>query len=276
MRRFDGRVVVITGAGSGIGRAAAAEFASLGARLVLADIVPSRLEEVARSLEGEQVEVHVHTVDVGSESQMREFAQAVVDEVGAPDVLVNNAGIGIGCEVRDMSLEDWHRIVDVNYWGTVHGIHFFLPGMLERGRGHIVNIASANGLFALPLEGAYASTKFAVVGLSEAMRAELRHAGIGVSVVCPGLTRTAILDDAMLRSSNEKLDAFLPTTRRIIARRGVDPRVVARAIPRAVVRNRAVVKVPFHVVVLDWFHRHFPWVYRQAIAWGVEKLRGDR
>ncbi len=276
MNRFRDQVVVITGAGSGIGRAAAEIFAGLGAKLCLADIVAERLEAAGGALREQGAKVSLHTVDVADEAQMRALAAEVLDTQGAVDVLVNNAGIGIGCEIRDMRLEDWRRIVDVNYWGTVYGIHYFLPAMLERGRGHIVNVASANGLFAFPAEGAYASAKFAVVGLSESLRAEVRHAGIGVSVICPGLTRTGILEDALLRSSNPNLAAFLPETRKIIARRGCDPKVVARAIPRAVVRNRALVKVPFHVVVLDWIHRRFPGLYRWAAARAIERLRGDR
>ncbi len=276
MRRFQDQVVVVTGAGSGIGRATAEVFGDLGAAVALVDIRGDRLRDVAATLEAKGVEHAVHEVDVADPAQMKDLAGAVLSRFGKVDVLVNNAGIGIGCEIRDMRLEDWHRIVDVNYWGTVHGIHFFLPAMLERGRGHIVNIASANGLFAFPLEGAYSSTKFAVVGLSEALRVELRHAGIGVSVVCPGLVRTAILEDALLRSSNETLAARLPTTRKIIKRRGVDPMVVARAIPRAVARNKAVVKVPFYVSVLAWFHWHFPGLYRWLTAYAVEKVRGDR
>ncbi len=276
MKAFQDQVVVITGAGAGIGRATARVFADLGATLELVDIRGDRLQEVGRELEARDTPFHLTEMDVSDEAAMASLSEAVLSRHGRVDVLVNNAGIGIGCEVRDMRLEEWRRIVGVNYWGTVYGIHFFLPSMLERGQGHIVNVASANGLFAFPVEAAYSSTKFAIVGLSEALWAELRHTGVGVTVVCPGLTRTSILDDAVLRSSNEKLDAFFSKSRTVLHRRGVDPMVIARAIPKAVRRRKAMVKVPFHVTVLAWFHWHFPGLYRRVIAWAVEKLRGDR
>jgi short-subunit dehydrogenase len=148
----------------------------------------------------------------------------------------------------------------------VHGIHVFLPGMLARQAGHIVNVASANGLFAFPFGGAYASTKFAVVGLSEALRAELIPFGIGVTVVCPGLTRTAILNDARTKPDHKGSHQLIDRLRTILERRGADPDVVARAISLAVQNNIALVKVPLHTRVIDVVHRFVPSLYRRAIA----------
>jgi NAD(P)-dependent dehydrogenase (short-subunit alcohol dehydrogenase family) len=158
---------------------------------------------------------------------------------GALGVLVNNAGVGHSGGMLDTPLEDWHWTIGVNLWGVVHGCHFFVPRMVERREGgHVVNVASAFGLFAAPRVGPYCTTKFAVVGLSESLRAELAPHGIGVSTICPGVIATDIIHRG--RFSDESLRA--PVAERF-ARRGRGPQEVARAIVRAIRHDSAVVPV---------------------------------
>jgi short-subunit dehydrogenase len=190
----------------------------------------------------------------------------VLEEKGRVDVLINNAGIGVMCEIKDMDRGEWERLVGINYWGVVNCIEFFLPDMIRRGSGHIVNVASANGLFAFPFGGAYASTKFAVVGLSEALRAELKRFGIGVTTVCPGLTATNILRDGIIKPGSDRAKNFMDDFQGKLDKMGVDPMKIARAIPPAILKNKALVRVPFHVVPVDIVHRFAPGLYRRVIA----------
>lgn len=272
--RFDGAVVAITGAGSGIGRASGRRFAALGATVALADIDADALAAVAGDLSGAAVRPQTARVDVGDRQAVHDWAARLRAEHGRVDVVVNNAGVGLVGTVAETAHADWEWVVRTNYWGIVHGIEAFLPAMQERRSGHIVNVASANGLFAFPYGGVYASTKFAIVGLSEALRAEAAVYGVGVSVVCPGLTRTAILGKARVGMGGARAQRFF---RRFVATfdaRGVDPDVVARALAGAVARNAAVVRVPGHVAALDLLHRFAPGVYRRAIARLVARHAG--
>src|SRR6185295_669159 len=142
-------------------------------------------------------------VDVANRDEMRAFAAEVHRERDAVDILMNNAGVGLGGGFLDTSLEDWDWIVGINFWGVVHGCHFFVPPMVARKRGgHVVNVSSAAGFVAGAQLAAYSTTKFAVFGLSEALRDELRPHRIGVTTVCPGLIDTPITMAARVRGRN--------------------------------------------------------------------------
>jgi len=255
---FKGKAVVVTGAASGIGREIALAFARRGARLAVADIDAVRLQGVGEELEGMGAEVHVHVVDVSVAEQVRNLCDEVYREMGRVDVLCNNAGIGIGGRFEDVTLEDWEWIVGVNLWGVIHGCHYFYPRMIAQGGGgHIVNTASGAGLAPLPLMTAYCCTKYAVVGLSETLRAEAALHGIGVSAICPGIVDTPITRATKLcsgtdRSTPQELQERIV---RIYARRGYTPDRVAAAVVRAVERNRGVVPVCPETYAGDWLHR---------------------
>lgn len=270
--RFAGSVVALTGAASGIGRATALQLAAAGARLALADLDGDGLADLSRELARLGARARTDRVDVGDREAVLAWAHDVRADLGPADVLVNGAGVGLLAPIVETAHEHWTWAVRTNYWGVVHGLQAFLPGMLARGRGHVVNVASANGLFAFPYGGVYASTKFAIVGLSEALRAELAPRGIGVSVVCPGMTRTAILERARFDGGVAERSRLLRRFRQIFERRAVGPDVIAHAIVRAVARNRAVVRAPGHVRAVDALHRLAPGLYRAAIARAV---RGD-
>lgn len=240
--RFDEKAVLVTGAASGIGRETAVLFASRGARLFICDINEDGLAETERVARGYGNAVRADRVDVSSRDAVGAYADAIHTEVPALDVLVNNAGVALGGGFLDTTLADWDWLVGTNLWGVIYGCHFFIPKMAELKRGHVVNVASAAGLVGVAELAAYATTKFGVVGLSEALRDELSPHGVGVSVVCPGIVNTAITRSARLRGAN----AGDGERERLVAtykRRNFGPDKVAKAILDAVIDNKAVIPV---------------------------------
>lgn len=243
VRDLRGRTALVTGAASGIGRATAEALARRGADLVLCDIDGDGVGAVAQALQAPGRTVTAARVDVARAEDMATLAETVHRRVEAVDLLVNNAGVGLGGGTLHTSLEDWQWILGVNLWGVIHGCHFFVPPMVRRGRGgHVVNVASAAGYVASEALAAYATTKFAVVGFSEALREELAPHGIGVTAVCPGIIDTAITRTSRLRgpADTPEMRAYLVEAYR---RRGYPPERVATAILRAVQRNRGLAPV---------------------------------
>ncbi|MFF7050974.1 SDR family oxidoreductase [Streptomyces griseorubiginosus] len=244
--QFGGRLVLVTGAGSGIGRATAFAFAEAGARVVAVDRdaeTAARTAELSRLLGAP--EAWAETVDVSDEQAMEKLADKVAAEYGVVDVLVNNAGIGLGGPFLDTTTEDWKKVLDVNLWGVIHGCRLFGRQMAARGQGgHIVNTASAAAFQPSRALSAYGTSKAAVLMLSESLRAELAGRGIGVSAVCPGFVNTGITSTARFAgvdADEEKRRQKRAT--RLYGLRNYPPEKVADAILRAVVRNQAVVPV---------------------------------
>ncbi len=236
-KTLDGKVALVTGAGSGIGRATALALAGAGARVVVVDIDEARVAEMKREL-GDRCAL-AKRVDVSKKDEMRTLADEVHDKHGALDVLVNNAGVGHSGGVLDSTLEDWEWVVGVNLWGVVHGCPFFVPKMVARGQGgHVENVASGFGLVAGAGVAPYCTTKFAVVGLSESMRAELAPHGIGVSAVCPGVIDTDIVARGRFADESQRASAV-----KTFRKRGHPPEQVARAVLRAIRRDVAIVPV---------------------------------
>ncbi|MFJ1535688.1 SDR family oxidoreductase [Streptomyces mirabilis] len=244
--RFGGQLVLVTGAGSGIGRATALAFAEAGARVVAVD---RDAEGAARTAEMSRLigspEAWAETVDVSDEQAMEKLAERVAGEYGVVDVLVNNAGIGLSGSFFDTTPEDWKKVLDVNLWGVIHGCRLFGRQMAERGQGgHIVNTASAAAYLPSKALPAYSTSKAAVLMLSECLRAELAGQGIGVSAICPGFVNTNITSTAHFAgvdASEEKRRQ--KKSARLYGLRNYPPEKVADAILRAVVRNQAVVPV---------------------------------
>ena len=240
---LHGKRVLVTGAGSGIGRATALLAASRGADLALCDVDEAGMGEVAERARGLGRTVLAERVDVADRDQMRTFAESVHADGGAVDILVNNAGVGLAARVLESELDDWNWIVGINLMGVVHGIYFFVPGMVERGRGgHVVNLSSLAGYLATAPLAAYSATKFAVLGLSEALRAELAEHDIGVTAVCPGIINTPITTNTRARGTSDD-PAFRERTVKLYQRRNYGPDRVARNILKAVDRNRGVAPV---------------------------------
>ena len=263
-----GSTVLVTGAGSGIGRETALLAARRGADLVICDVDEPGLAEVETAVRDLGGRVLARRVDVASRDQMRDFAEAVHAEAGPVDLLVNNAGVGLGAGFLDTELEDWDWVLAVNVLGVVHGCHFFVPRMVERGAGgHVVNLSSMAGFFASPSLAAYSTTKFAVLGLSEALREELRPHGIGVTAICPGMINTPITRNAPARG----LLADPAARERVVSlyrRRNYGADRVARNILRAVDRDRTVSPVTAEAWIAYAIKRISP----RLAGWAARRL----
>jgi NAD(P)-dependent dehydrogenase (short-subunit alcohol dehydrogenase family) len=197
VKDFQGKVAVVTGAASGIGRALAEHAAQEGMQVVLADIEEAALQQVRRALEASGAQVLAVKTDVSKSEEVEALAEKTLEHFGAVHLLFNNAGVGAGTTVWDSSLDDWKWLLGVNLWGVIHGVHTFVPLMLKQGgEGHIVNTASIAGLTSGPGLGIYKVSKFGVVALSETLYFELMLTGapIKVSVLCPGWVKTRVLE----------------------------------------------------------------------------------
>ncbi|MEJ5187474.1 MAG: SDR family NAD(P)-dependent oxidoreductase [Candidatus Geothermincolales bacterium] len=192
--RLEGINAVVTGAGSGLGRALSLSLASRGCRVGIADLDLSRAQETLSLVEERGGRGLALQVDVGDPESVRDMAERFYSEWGKVDLLVNNAGVVAVGHVGDIPLEDWHWQFDVNFWGVLYGCHYFIPRMKRQGKGYILNVASSAGLLNLLEMGPYNATKAAVVSLSETLRAELAPSGIGVTVLCPMFFNTRLLE----------------------------------------------------------------------------------
>ena len=196
MEDLQGKVAVITGGASGIGRAVAEKAAAEGMKIVIADIEEGPLKEAEGELTGRGAEAIGVVTDVSDAASVRELRDRALERFGAVHLVHNNAGIGTGGPIWDFSEEDWRWIIGVNQWGVIHGIATFVPLLMEQGEGHVVNTASIAGLTTTAFLGPYHATKFAVVAMSEVLYKDLQTAGspVGVSVLCPGFVQTRIAE----------------------------------------------------------------------------------
>jgi NAD(P)-dependent dehydrogenase (short-subunit alcohol dehydrogenase family) len=259
---LHGKTALVTGAASGIGRETALAFARRGADLVICDIDAAGLASSAEAIRGLGRAVQAERVDVSSADEMRAFASSVHARLEAVDLLMNNAGVGIGGGFLDTSLADWDWILGINLRGVIHGCHYFVPHMVRRGRGgHVINVSSAAGYSASSALAAYNATKFGVLGLSEALWEELRPHGIGVTAVCPGVIDTPITRSARLVGAMNA-----PRVReemvRGYQRRGYGPERVAANILKAVQRDRVVAPISPEAWTLYYLKRFAPWALR--------------
>jgi NAD(P)-dependent dehydrogenase (short-subunit alcohol dehydrogenase family) len=262
---LEGKLALVTGAGSGIGKATAEALANAGARVVVVDVDEARVDAMAKALGGKCA--LAKRVDVSKKDDVRALAADVHSACGPLDVLVNNAGVGHSGGVLDSSLEDWEWTIAVNLWGVVYGCHFFVPKMVERGAGgHVVNVASGFGLIAAAGVAPYCTTKFAVVGLSESLRAELAPHGIGVSAICPGVIKTDIISRGRFAQENER-----SSVAKTFEKRGHPPEMVARAVLRAVRRDEAVVPVGAEAWA-SWFGKRLAPSVMAHVTRRIEKM----
>jgi NAD(P)-dependent dehydrogenase (short-subunit alcohol dehydrogenase family) len=229
MTAISGKVVAITGAASGIGRALAQGAVAKGAHVAIADVNQVGLEETARTIRN-GTKVSLHNVDVRDRVAVEAFAAAVKREHGGVDIIINNAGVAARASIEDCSYEDLELVIGVNLWGVIYGTKAFLPLLRERGAGHIVNIASINAMVPFPLNGPYNISKYAVYGLNETLMQELEGQSIRITSVHPGGVRTNIV-----RNSRHMGEVEVQHFDRIAR---TSPEEAARVILEGVERNR--------------------------------------
>jgi len=263
MSHFEGQVAIVTGGASGIGRALCRALDRQGAAAVVAaDIDGAGAKEVAAA--GERVVAG--RVDVTRAGDVQGLVDETVSRHGRLDLMINNAGATLCGEVRDLAPVHWQHMLDVNLWGTIYGTTAAYRVMVEQGRGHIVNVASLDGLAPMPLATPYTAAKHAVVGLSTALRCEAAALGVRVSVACPGAVNTAILDTAaFVGIDREAAIAEMQSGFKLS-----DPADCARAILRGAARNQAII-VDTRLNRLFWrlyslSPRMYVWLMQQAAS----------
>lgn len=255
MRTLQGRVAVVTGAASGIGRATSRLLAERGADLALADVDEAGLAETARLI-GDGRRVTTHCVDVSDAEQVRRFAGEAQTEHGRVHVVVNNAGVSVAARFEEQSLDDFRWLMGINFWGVVYGCKFFLPLLRKVDEAHIVNVSSVFGLVGVPMNSSYSSSKFAVRGLSEALRAELMSTHIGLSCVMPGGVATNIVKNARFVESAGQAGLRERTARAF--ERMLPPEKAAELIVRGIEKNRPRVLITREAYLIDVAKRVAP------------------
>jgi NAD(P)-dependent dehydrogenase (short-subunit alcohol dehydrogenase family) len=254
---------VVTGAGSGIGRALAVEIARRGGRVACADIDSARAEETARLIGSAAA---AFTLDVRDATAVEQFADDATRWLKTtPDLVVNNAGVGAGERIGTLPLADWHWVIDVNLWGVIHGCHTFAPRLRDNGRGAILNVASSAAFGSAPGMGPYNVSKAGVLSLSETLAAELAGSGVRVGVLCPTFVKTNIARDS--RTS----DAMKELAEKLMARTGMDADTCARYTLDALDRDTLYILPQFDARVMWGIKRRFPRAYTR-LAGQVARL----
>jgi NAD(P)-dependent dehydrogenase (short-subunit alcohol dehydrogenase family) len=276
MSAVRGKAAVVTGAGSGIGRALALELARRGARVALSDVDAAGLTETVEAVRRAGGEAHDQTLDVTDRAAVERYADTVASAFGGVHQIYNNAGIAFSRTVLESDYADYERVFAVNLWGVIHGTKAFLPHLIASGDGHVVNISSLNGYLAQSKMSHYCTTKFAVRGFTESLRIEMLRDGhpVGVTCVHPGGVRTSIADNAM--STARRLG--LPITeeeereRRLYNEKllRMDPAKAAQIIVDGVEAGRARVRVGNDAKLVDRAVRLMPVLY-QRLSVAVER-----
>ena len=276
MKDFQGRVAAITGAGSGIGRALAKNLAGRGTHLALSDVDEVGLAETVALCEGHGVKVTSQRVDVADRAAMFAWADQVVADHGKVNLIFNNAGVALGATIEAMSYEDFSWLMNINFWGVVHGTQAFLPHLKATRDGHIVNISSVFGLISVPTQSAYNAAKFGVRGFTDALRMELEmdRAGVSCTTVHPGGIKTNI-------ARNARMDPSVAPMAGELEQVGADfdkvamtsPEKAARQILAAVEQNKRRALIGPDAKFIDVISRLPAGLYQRVLVRGAKRRR---
>lgn len=275
MKDFKGKVAAITGAGSGMGRSLAKLLSARGCHVALSDINEAGLAETAAQIAGSGVKVTTQKLDVADKAAVFAWADQVVRDHGKVNLVFNNAGVALGSAIDGGSYEDFEWVMNINFWGVVHGTKAFLPHLKAAGEGHIVNISSLFGLIAVPSQSAYNASKFAVRGFTEALRQELELEGVNVSAtsVHPGGIKTNIAKAARMDSSVEKIGMSTNSTEKFekLFRTTADD--AAAQMIRAVEKNQRRLLIGNDAKALDLMQRLLPSTYQRLVALSSKTMK---
>ena len=269
-KQFKDAVVVVTGGASGIGKEIVNQLVDVGAQVIIVGRTKKTGVQFVKELHDRGHEVTFEQVDMVKEKDVEKMFKRIAKKYGKIDYFFNNAGIFMGGEIRDTKLDNWHKVAHNNIFATMNGSHYAYQYMIEQGFGHIVNVASAAGLFPVPAMGIYGSTKFAIVGLTNALRNEAKALNVKVSAVCPTVVNTPLYDTAIYN----KLDK----TKALKSRKTLQtPQAAAKKIIRGVAHNRATIHTAFSTKAAWMIYRIAPSLYnigaRRIIRLYRAKLR---
>ena len=256
---FKNKVVLINGASSGIGKQTAIEFAKLGSSIILVARRKNKLEQVENELKQFNVNTLVCTCDVSKKDQVEKMSKIVLEKFNSIDILVNNAGFAIYGSVYDLSINDIESQMETNYFGMIYCTKNFLPLMLEKKSGHIVNVASVAASFGLPGIASYCASKFAMLGFSEGLKHELSGTGVGITVVSPIMVKTDFFD----HPSFEKMPKYSPTS--------LNSKTVAKVIVKAANSSRLEIITPSIVRGAVWLKHTFPYFINPILGKSFKK-----
>ncbi len=270
MSKFKDKVAIVTGGASGIGRAVCEELGKEGTTVIVADIDTGSAEQVASGIVSAGGTAQASYLDVTSAENVEKLVNQTADKYGHLDYMFNNAGIAIHGEARDMNLEHWQRIIDINLMGVLYGTTSAYERMLKQGFGHIVNTSSILGLVGMGMNVLYGTTKHAIVGLSTSLRAEAAGLGVKVSVICPGFIQSKLYDSAtVVNADNDEFYKQLPFKRMDVTR-------AAKKILKGVKRNKGIIVFPFFANFMWWGSRINSDFFDRPGAIGMKKFRSIR
>lgn len=275
MKDFRNKVAAITGAGSGMGRSLAVNLANRGCHVALSDINEKGLAETVALLKGTGVKVTSQKLDVSDKDAVFAWANQVAKDHGKVNLIFNNAGVALGSAVDGGSYEDLEWIMNINFWGVVHGTKAFLPYLKDSGDGHVINTSSVFGLMGVPSQSAYNASKFAVRGFTEALRQELEMAGVNVSAtsVHPGGIKTNIARAARMDKSVTNLGLSTNSTEKFEKLFSTTADDAAAVIIKGVEKNQRRVLIGKDAVAIDLMVRLFPSAYQKLVSLSSKRMK---